>query len=84
MKAYKYFGRANIVGARVKEARLRLGISQSDLAAKLQTNDVNVEQKTVSRIENGERFVADFELLILGKILNVSVDWLLTGFTSSR
>ena len=79
MKAYKYFGKSNVVGERIKEARLKLGLSQSDLAARLQTNDINIEQKAISRLENGERFVADFELLTLSKILNVSVDWLLTG-----
>ena len=79
MKAYKYCQKANIVGERVKQARLELGISQSDLAARLQTNDINIEQKAISRIESGNRFVADFELLMLSKILNVSVDWLLTG-----
>lgn len=80
MKINKFDGKMNIVGQRVKEARLKLGISQADLAAKLQTNNVNIEQKAISRIENGSRLVTDFELLELSIILNVTIEWLFTEY----
>ena len=79
MKIYGINGRNNITGGPIRRARLRLGWSQSDLAAKLQLEDVIIEQKAVSRIELGERLVTDYELLALAKVLKVSVMWLLTG-----
>lgn len=77
MKIYDYNGSKNICGARIKEARKRLNLSQENLAAKLQTEGVNIERDSVSRIEIGTRFVADYELLVLCKILNVTPEYLL-------
>ena len=79
MKIYDYNGRKNIVGERIKIARLKKNLSQEQLAAQMQVENVNIEQKSLSRIENGERFVADYELLVFSQILNVGVDWLLKG-----
>ena len=79
MKIYDYEGQKNIVGRRVKEVRMLNKLSQMDLASKLQIENVILEQKSISRIEKGDRFVADYELLVLAKVLNVSVEWLLTG-----
>ena len=77
MKIYDFNGSKNICGARVKDARKRLKLSQEALAAKLQVSGVNIERDSVSRIEIGTRFVADYELLALCKILNVSPEYLL-------
>ena len=77
MKIYDYNGKKNICGKRVKEARKKLKLSQENLAAKLQLEGVVIERDSVSRIEIGTRFVADYELLILCKILNVSPAYLL-------
>jgi transcriptional regulator with XRE-family HTH domain len=52
-------------------------ISQSDLAAKLQVEGVILERDSISRIENGSRFVADYELKAFAKALNVNIEWLL-------
>ena len=77
MKIYDYNGKKNICGDRVRAARKDLGLSQENLAARLQTEGVNIERDSVSRIEIGTRFVADFELVILCKVLNVSANYLL-------
>ena len=77
MKIYDFNGKKNICGARVKEARKRLGLSQIDLAARLQVEGVVIERDSVSRIEIGTRFVADYELVILARVLCVSVTYLL-------
>lgn len=52
-------------------------LTQSDLAARLQVNGIIMERDSVSRIEIGTRFVADYELRELSKILGVTVNWLL-------
>ena len=77
MKIYDFAGNKNICGARVKKARKNLNISQATLAARLQVLGVNIERDSVSRIEIGTRFVADYELLALSKILGVSLGYLL-------
>lgn len=61
---------------RVKEARARLNITQTDLAARLQVAGITMERDSVSRIEIGTRFVTDYELAVLAKILGVSMEWL--------
>ena len=77
MKIYDYNGKKNICGKRVKEARQKLNLSQEALAAKLQVEGVNIERDSVSRIEIGTRFVADYEIAALSKILKVSPSFLL-------
>lgn len=77
MKIYDYNGKKNICGDRVHEARCRLRLTQSDLAAQLQVSGINIERDSISRIEIGTRFVADYELRALASLLKVSVAWLL-------
>ncbi|MBQ4113356.1 MAG: helix-turn-helix transcriptional regulator [Clostridia bacterium] len=77
MKIYDYNGKKNICGDRVHEARCKLRLTQSDLAARLQINGIIMERDSISRIEIGTRFVADYELRELSKILGVTVNWLL-------
>ena len=76
MKIYDYNGSANIVGKRIREARIAKNISQEELAIKLQHKNIIVGQKVISRIEKGERFVADYELLGFSEILKVDLYWL--------
>lgn len=77
MKIYDYAGKKNICGNRVHEARCKLRLTQSDLAARMQVDGIVIERDSISRIEIGTRFVADYELRALSKILKVSVDWLI-------
>jgi transcriptional regulator with XRE-family HTH domain len=77
MKIYDYNGKKNICGERLRQARVIQRLRQEDLAAKVQTQGVNMERDSISRIEIGTRFVSDFELKIFAKVLGVSVVWLL-------
>ncbi len=77
MKIYDYNGKKNICGERIHEARCRLRLTQSELAARLQVRGINIERDSISRIEIGTRFVADYELRELSNILKVSSAWLL-------
>ena len=77
MKIYDYNGKKNISGDRIHAARCQKRLTQSELAARLQVNGIVIERDSISRIEIGTRFVADYELMILAKILDVSVEWLL-------
>lgn len=78
MKIYDFNGKKNLSGERVREARLKKHLSQSDLAARLQVEGIVIERDSISRIENGSRFVPDYELPLFAKVLGVSVEWLLS------
>lgn len=78
MKIYNYDGKKNLCGNKIKEARVLKKMSQSELAAKMQLEGIILERDSISRIEIGTRFVADYELMIFAKVLKVNVDWLLT------
>ena len=77
MKIYDFNGKKNICGEKVKQARKKQGLSQENLAARLQVEGINIERDSVSRIEIGTRFVADYELAALCKVLIVSPEYLL-------
>ena len=77
MKIYDYNGMKNLCGDKVRQASQKQRISQSDLAARLQVAGVIIERDSISRIEAGTRFVADYELKVIAEVLNVDVMWLL-------
>ena len=55
----------------------RQSAGSTALAAKLQIEGVTMERDSISRIEIGTRFVTDYELKVLAKVLGVSPLWLL-------
>ena len=52
-------------------------MSQNELAAKMQVEGITIERDSISRVEIGTRFVADYELKVFAKVLNVNILWLL-------
>lgn len=80
MKIYDYEGAKNISGNRIHQARMMMRLSQADLAARMQINGVIIEREAISKIETGDRFVTDYELLTFAKVFGVSMEWL-TGQT---
>ena len=77
MKKILFDGNKNIISEKLKEAREQAGLSQSQLAAKMQTLGVNIDQQMISRIEKNQRFVTDYELACFCRILNVSLEEML-------
>ena len=78
MKIYDFNGKKNICGRKVHDARVLKRLSQAELAAKLQTEGITIERDSISRIEIGTRFVTDYELMTLARILEVDIYWLLS------
>ena len=76
MKIYDFDGEKNVSGDRIHQARTALRLSQADLAARMQLNGVTIEREAISKIETGDRFVTDYELMVFAKVLQVSMDWL--------
>ena len=76
MKIYDFNGYKNISGERIHHARTLMRLSQADLAARMQVKGVTIEREAISKIETGDRFVTDYELMIFAEVLGVSMDWL--------
>lgn len=74
MKIYDYNGSANICGTQIRMLRKQKKLSQEELAARLQVAGVDLDQKAISRIECEKRFLADFELREIARILQISMD----------
>lgn len=55
----------------------RAGLSQERLAYKIQIAGLDITQKAISRIETGDRIVADYELEYLADALGVTIYYLL-------
>lgn len=77
LKIYHYKGKCNISGKNVRLLREKENLSQEQLAARLQLKGLPINQKAISRIETGERVIADYELLLLADVLRVNVAELL-------
>lgn len=70
-------GKNNICGVAVAQKRKSMGISQRELADRLQLQGLDVDKNAIQRIESGQRFVTDIELVFLSKTLSVCVEELL-------
>lgn len=70
-------GYNNITGKRLIEIRHKLGLSQRKLAKMMQLAGYDVDHHFIRRIENGERFVTDIELVALSKVLEISISELI-------
>ena len=66
-------GRNNICGRNVARYRQERCLSQRQLAKKMQLAGYDVDHHFIRRIENGQRFVTDIELVALSETLSVSI-----------
>jgi len=77
MKKIEFCNNKNIIAERLKSARKEKQLSQTELAAKLQLYNINIDQQMISKIEKNARQVTDYELACICKCLNISSEWLL-------
>lgn len=77
-KCSKPDGNKNWVGKRIAELRKDRGMSQNDLAIKLQNYGVD-DKNAVQLLEHGHRYVRDMELYVIAKVFGVSMEDLFAG-----
>lgn len=77
MPTRRSIGSENIVGQRIVKLRKERKMSQKDLLAQLQINNIEIGQSALSDLEGQRRKVSDKELVVLAKIFGVSVEELL-------
>ena len=70
-------GENNICGKNVTKYRKNMGLSQRQLADRLQLLGLDVDKNAIQRIEAGKRFVTDIEIVFLSKALRTTVNQLL-------
>lgn len=80
MKKIIYGKNKNIISTNLKIYRMKKNLSQSQLAAKMQTMNVNMDQQMISKIENNARFVTDYELACFCLILEIDLKDMLGHF----
>ena len=81
MKIYQFNGKSNICGENIRRIREYQKLTQAQLAARLQSRyNVQLEQRSISRIEIGEGFLTDYEVLAISKALKVDIKSLYEGF----
>ena len=79
MKIYWHDGRKNIIGGNVRDLRNKAGMTQKQLAAKIQLLGYELDRLTILRIETGKRFIADYEVKALADALNTDIQSLYCG-----
>lgn len=67
-------GKNNVCGANIAKRRKEMKISQRELADRLQIVGLDVDKNAVQRMESGQRFITDIEILYLSKVLEQSLD----------
>lgn len=80
MKQITFGGNKNVIGKCLSVLRKEKGITQSDLAARMQTLNVNIDQQMISKIEKNQRQVTDYELACFCKCLSVEPNEILKDF----
>ena len=61
MKIYDYAGKKNISGERIREARTRLHLTQTNLAVQLKLVGVDVERDSICYRLRNSRIIKNFE-----------------------
>ena len=67
----------NRIGKRVKELRIQKKLSQKGLAEQLQLAGHDFNDLTILRIEQGTRFVPDYQVVAIAEFFRVSCEYLL-------
>ena len=80
MKKILFENQKNVVGTQLKLQRIKKGLSQSQLAAKVQTLGVSLDQRMISKIEKNDRIITDYELACLCHVLDTTPGEMLQDF----
>ena len=70
-------GLNNVCGKNIAYFRMKIGISQRELADKMQLAGIDIDKNAIQRIECGKRFVTDIEIIAFAKVFNVKFEDLL-------
>lgn len=72
-------GTNNLCGKKIAGIRKSKKLSQRKLATKMQLLGFDVDHYFIRRVENGERFVTDIDLVIFSRALGVPISDMLSA-----
>ncbi len=72
-------GEKNLISQRLIALRGKQGLSQRDLAQKLQLAGYDMDKNVITRIETNKRYVTDLELKALSEVFGVTYEYLIDG-----
>lgn len=67
-------GKNNVCGEKIALFRKAMKISQRELADRLQLVGLDVDKNAIQRMESGQRFITDIELISLCEVLGKTLD----------
>ena len=70
-------GRNNVCGKQIAQYRVQQGLSQRELADKMQLVGIDIDKNAIQRIECGKRFVTDIEIIAFAKVFHITYEALL-------
>ena len=70
-------GEKNLICQRLIALRKEQGLSQRDLAQKLQLAGYDMDRNVITRIETNQRYVTDIELKALAEALDTTYSYLI-------
>jgi len=80
MKRTEFRDNRNVIYKQLKIARTKAGLTQTQLAAKMQLFNISIDQQMISKIENNMRIVTDYELACFCEILLIDEKELLKDY----
>ena len=75
-----FYNNKNVIHKNLRQLRKMRGLTQEQLAARMQVMNVNITQRLISRIEHNTRIVTDYELACFCRALGVTEREMLSGF----
>ena len=63
----------NICGKNIKKIRKEQKITKDELCARMQVMGYQISRSDISKLENGKKFITDFELVGFSKALKISI-----------
>ena len=78
-KPLSLHGEKNLISQRLIALRKEQGLSQRDLAQKLQLAGYDMDRNVITRIETNQRYVTDIELKALAQALDTTYSYLIDG-----
>ena len=72
-------GKKNLISQRLIALRKEHGLSQRELAYKLQLEGYDIDKNVITRIETNKRYVTDLEIKAFAQVFHVTYEFLIDG-----
>ncbi len=83
MGPQKFNGKSNIISKNILKYRLIRNMSQADICRELSLMGVTLYRNDIFKIEHSKRYIRDFEIYALTKVLNISLEQLFEDVDSN-